>query len=81
MTFHEDKVYPPQYWGDFPLYFFGSKVGASVTVTNNGPRAKEKLRRRLAQPGARGATSPPYQSDATSTTNGSTAETRPEREK
>jgi hypothetical protein len=44
MSIHEDKVYLPQYWGTFPLYFFGSRVGTNVTVTNNGPRAKEKLR-------------------------------------
>lgn len=41
---HEDKVYPPKYWGTFPLYFFGEKVGVTVTVTNKGPRAKSKIR-------------------------------------
>lgn len=44
ITIHEEKVYPQRYWGSFPLYFFGTKVDATVTVTNNGPRAKEKLR-------------------------------------
>jgi hypothetical protein len=40
----ENKVYPSKYWGEFPLYFFGSKTGVTVTVTNNGPRAKAKVR-------------------------------------
>lgn len=44
ISIHEDKIYPSQYWGTFPLYFFGTRVGATVTVTNNGPRAMEKLR-------------------------------------
>ena len=44
ITLSEPKVYPTRYWGTFPLYFFGSRVGATVTVTNTGPRAKEKLR-------------------------------------
>jgi len=35
---HEDKVYPSEYWGRFPLYFFGQEVGVAVTVTNLGPR-------------------------------------------
>lgn len=42
--FHEDKVYPTQYWGEFPLYFFGTETGVTVTVTNKGPRAKAKVR-------------------------------------
>ncbi len=29
------RVYVPEYWGTFPLYFFGSNVGVTVTVTNN----------------------------------------------
>jgi hypothetical protein len=44
ISIHEDKVYLPKYWGSFPLYFFGSRVGSTVTVANKGPRAKEKLR-------------------------------------
>lgn len=40
----EDKVYPEEYWGTYPLYFFGTEVGVTVTVTNPGPRAREKLR-------------------------------------
>jgi hypothetical protein len=43
MTFHDNQVYPQQYWGDFPLYFFGGTVGATVTVSNLGPRATENL--------------------------------------
>jgi hypothetical protein len=39
----EDKVYPSEYWGMFPLYFFGQEVGITVTVTNLGPRNKFKL--------------------------------------
>ena len=41
---YEDKVYPEEYWGTFPLYFFGTEVGVTVTVTNLGPRANAKLR-------------------------------------
>jgi hypothetical protein len=44
ITLSEPKIYPTQYWGTVPLYFFGQNVGATVTVTNNGPRATEKLR-------------------------------------
>ncbi len=40
----EDKVYPPQYQGEFALYFFGSPAGITVTITNKGPQAKAKLR-------------------------------------
>ena len=40
---HEDKVYPSEYWGTFPLYYFGQEVGITVTVRNNGPRAKAKI--------------------------------------
>ena len=43
-TFYENKVYSPEYWGVFPLYFFGLPVGANVAVENKGPRAKAKLR-------------------------------------
>ncbi|MCD6422724.1 MAG: hypothetical protein J7L42_01215, partial [Elusimicrobia bacterium] len=42
--FKEDKIYPPKYWGAFPLYFFGTKVPVKVIVKNNGPRAKAKIR-------------------------------------
>lgn len=41
---HEDKVYPSEYWDTFPLYYFNTSVGVTVTVTNHGPRAKAKLR-------------------------------------
>jgi hypothetical protein len=43
-TIYENKVYPSKYWGEFPLYFFGTKTGVTVKVTNNGPRAKAKVR-------------------------------------
>ncbi|MFC1498268.1 hypothetical protein ACFLS1_07355 [Verrucomicrobiota bacterium] len=43
-TFYENKVYSPEYWGIFPLYFFGTKVGVTVDVTNLGPRNIAKLR-------------------------------------
>ena len=42
-TSREDKVYPSEYWGTFPLYFFGGEVGVTVTVTNLGPRRKFTL--------------------------------------
>jgi len=43
-TLYEDKVYPQQYWGEYPLYFFGLPVGVSVKITNKGPREKCKVR-------------------------------------
>jgi hypothetical protein len=43
-TVYEDKVYPEAYHGIYPLYFFNTRVGVTVTVTNNGPRRKAKLR-------------------------------------
>ncbi|MHC5054321.1 MAG: hypothetical protein ACYTKD_06350 [Planctomycetota bacterium] len=39
----EDKVYPSEYWGTYPLYFFGNEVGVTVTVTNLGPRQTFRL--------------------------------------
>jgi len=30
ITVHEDKVYPEEYWGTFPLYFFGQEAGISI---------------------------------------------------
>lgn len=43
IVIHEDKVYVPSLWGEFPLYFFGERVGVTVTVTNKGPRNKAKI--------------------------------------
>jgi hypothetical protein len=43
-VFHESKVYPSMYWGEYPLYFVGLPTNIKVTVTNRGPRAKAKLR-------------------------------------
>jgi len=43
-VFHENKVYLPQYWGTYPLYFFGQEVGVKVKITNKGPREKLKVR-------------------------------------
>jgi hypothetical protein len=43
MSFYENKVYPPMYWGVFPLYFFGDDVGVSLTVTNNSASRRAKL--------------------------------------
>jgi len=42
-TSSEDKVYPSEYWGTYPLYFFGQEVGVTVTVTNLGPRRSFSL--------------------------------------
>lgn len=39
----ERKVYSPAYWGVFPLYFFGDRVGATVVVTNQSLTRKVKL--------------------------------------
>lgn len=44
MVIHENKVYSSKYWGEFPLYFFGTTTGVTVKVTNNGPSAKAKVR-------------------------------------
>ena len=43
-VYYEPKVYPPEYWGVFPLYFFDTQVGMNVTVANLGPRRTENLR-------------------------------------
>jgi hypothetical protein len=39
----EPQVYPPKYWGEFLLYYIGSRVGVTVTATNQGPRQTAKL--------------------------------------
>jgi len=44
MSFFEPKIYPPKYWGSYPLYFFDTVVGVKVRVTNRGPRAIAKVR-------------------------------------
>lgn len=44
MSFYEQKVYPPEYWGVFPLYFYDTDVGVTITVKNVGPRKIAKLR-------------------------------------
>jgi hypothetical protein len=41
---YENKVYPPEYWGVYAMYYFGRPNGITVTVTNNGPRQVAKLR-------------------------------------
>jgi len=43
LVFHENKVYIPSLWGEFPLYFFDTTVGATVRVTNKGPRQRTKI--------------------------------------
>jgi hypothetical protein len=43
-VYHENKIYIPEYWGEYPLYFVGEPAYITVTVTNNGPRAKAKIR-------------------------------------
>ncbi|KKK81805.1 hypothetical protein LCGC14_2809740, partial [marine sediment metagenome] len=35
-------VYPPEYWGTYPLYYPGTSVPIELTVTNLGPRAIAK---------------------------------------
>jgi hypothetical protein len=42
--FRENKVYPQEYWGEYPLYFVGQPVSIMVNITNKGPRAKSKIR-------------------------------------
>ena len=41
--FYEPKVYPPEYWGVFPLYFFDTSTGIKIATTNKGPRNRAKL--------------------------------------
>jgi len=45
--FGESKVYPPEYWGVFPLYFFDAPVGVQVSVENLDPRNVAKVRVRV----------------------------------
>lgn len=33
-VFYENKVYPPEYWGVFPMYFEGTQVGVGIDVEN-----------------------------------------------
>lgn len=40
---HEDKVYPVKYWGVFPLFYFGDKVGAHVGISNTSRRSQKFL--------------------------------------
>jgi hypothetical protein len=42
-SFFEPKIYPPAYWGVFPLYFFGDNVGVTVSVSNQSSSRKAKL--------------------------------------
>jgi hypothetical protein len=44
VSLFEDKVYPPAYWGVFPLYFFGDTVGVTLQVVNNTVDKKARLR-------------------------------------
>jgi len=44
-TMFEPKVYPPEYWGVFPLYFFNDTVGVTLALQNQGDtRAKVRIR-------------------------------------
>jgi hypothetical protein len=40
---YENKVYPPEYWGTYPLFYFGRLTGITVKITNNGPRNIAKV--------------------------------------
>jgi hypothetical protein len=40
----EDKIYPPEYWGVFPLYFFGRRVGINVSIRNESETQDANLR-------------------------------------
>lgn len=66
IVINEDKVYPEEYWGTYPLYFFGTTVGVTVRITNPGPRRKVKVRVRteayvLLTDGSNGAQLAPLQ--------------------
>lgn len=43
-SFYENKVYPPEYWGVFPLYFFGTTVGVTIGVENQSDSKDARLR-------------------------------------
>ena len=40
---YENKVYPPEYWGTYPLFYFGRLTGITVKITNKGPRNVAKV--------------------------------------
>lgn len=40
----ENKIYAPQYWGDFPLYFFNTPTSVQVRIKHLGQRPKMKLK-------------------------------------
>ncbi|HAM35671.1 MAG TPA: hypothetical protein DEB40_07875 [Elusimicrobia bacterium] len=43
----EPKVYPAQYWGRFPLYFTGSTMNFSVTLSNTAAKGNKSFKVRV----------------------------------
>lgn len=46
-SFHENKVYPPAYWGTYPLYFMGHTMRFSVALTNTATQGKKSFKVRI----------------------------------
>ncbi|MBI4057320.1 MAG: hypothetical protein HY399_07220 [Elusimicrobia bacterium] len=44
---YEPKIYPPNYWGTYPLYFAGSIMNFSVTLTNTADQGNKNLKIRV----------------------------------
>lgn len=43
----EPKVYPPAYWGTYPLYFVGQTMNFTVTLTNTAASGNKKFKVRV----------------------------------
>ncbi|MBI4054578.1 MAG: hypothetical protein HY402_00435 [Elusimicrobia bacterium] len=43
-SFHENKVYPSQFWGTFPLYFMGQTMHFQLTLSNTTPLGQKPFR-------------------------------------
>jgi hypothetical protein len=43
----ETKIYPSNYWGTYPLYFVGTTMKFSVTLTNTAAKGSKKFKIRI----------------------------------
>src|SRR3989338_253448 len=46
-TASEPKVYPPAYWGTYPLYFMGQTMNFTVTLTNTAQQGNKAFKVRV----------------------------------
>lgn len=46
-AYHENKIYPSAYWGTFPLYFVGTTMSFSVSLTNTAANGNKSFRIRV----------------------------------